>query len=299
MDLVEFEQGRFEQIRDDFLRFASYARPDAGAPLADRMTVSILPISALCGDNVVGRSQRMPWFEGASLLDQLEACPDRPSLEQSRVRLVVQCVIRPRNGSAEQGLVYGGRMAAGSLSVGDSVVALPSLRRSNITSIRVGWESVVRCTAPASVSVTLSDDIGLARGDTLVVASNMDVPELAPSLTRDFEATVVWMGSRPLVVGQQVIIKHGCRSLSGVVRSLADRFSVQSLKLEPRVEELELNHFGRAGLRLSEELACDPYRVCRETGSFILIDEASNSTVGAGMIIESVGGAVMAGRGAP
>jgi bifunctional enzyme CysN/CysC len=83
MDLVEFEQGRFEQIRDDFLRFASYARPDAGAPLADRMTVSILPISALCGDNVVGRSQRMPWFEGASLLDQLDACPDRPSLEQS------------------------------------------------------------------------------------------------------------------------------------------------------------------------------------------------------------------------
>jgi bifunctional enzyme CysN/CysC len=98
------------------------------------------------------------------------------------------------------------------------------------------------------------------------------------------------MASQPLVVGQQVTVKHGCRLLVGVVRSMADRFSVQTLELEPTVGELELNHIGRVGLRLSGDLVCDPYRLCRETGSFILIDEASNNTVGAGMIQRTGGG---------
>jgi sulfate adenylyltransferase subunit 1 (EFTu-like GTPase family) len=119
----------------------------------------------------------------------------------------------------------------------------------------------------------------------------MEVPELAPSVTRDLEATVVWMGTQPLVVGQQVTVKHGCRLLTGVVCSMADRFSVQTLELEPTMRELELNHIGRVGLRLSGDVVCDPYRLCRETGSLILIDDASNNTVGAGMI-QSTGGGV-------
>ncbi len=308
MDLVGFDQARFEAIRADFLRFAASARPDGGQTVSERAAIAFIPLCALDGDNIIERSPRTPWFKGPPLLERLETAPDRASLERDvGLRLPVQYVIRPLGSgpaarpapahsahSAHQGRrAYAGRLAAGRLKVGDEVAVLPSGLRSRVSRIFIGWQEVGECAAGSSPSVLLADDLDVARGDVLVSQSGppgtstaLSPPAgQAPMVTRDLEATLVWMSPQPLAPGRRLIIKHAARSLPATVRGLADRLDVASLHLDPAPAELALNQIGRAQIRLSAELVCDPYASCRDMGAFILIDDASSATLGAGLIL--------------
>jgi len=275
MDLVGYERAPFDAIREAFGGFArelGIAEP------------TFVPISALEGDNVVTVSPRMPWYEGPALLDHLEEVEvphDHPEREQAR--FPVQWVIRVGAGDSEDRTRdyrgYAGQLAGGELFPGDEVVVLPCAQRTRIAAIDTYEGEVARARAPQSVTLRLADDIDVSRGDLICRLAG------APTVSRELEADVCWMSERPLTAGGRYVIKHTTRSARAVVGRLVHRVDVQTLATDSGASELGLNDIGRVALRTSSELAFDPYRTNRSTGSFILIDESSNDTVGAGMIV--------------
>jgi len=299
MDLVDHSRARFEELVGDFESFAQKlsAMPAAHAGAAVDLQgerragpeVTYIPISALDGDNVVSRSELMDWYDGPALLDLLEEVDvaydhphDRPA------RFPVQWVIRPANGKsvpAGRGAPmsgdyrgYAGQLASGSLRVGEEVVALPSGRRTRIAAIDTYEGALEEALAPMSVTLRLEDDLDVSRGELICR------PEQAPTVARELRADVCWLNERALRAGGRYVIKHTTRSATAIVEALEDRVDVHTLERAPAPGALELNDIGRVRLRTSAPLAFDPYVGNRRTGSFILIDEASNETVGAGMI---------------
>jgi bifunctional enzyme CysN/CysC len=280
MDLVDYDERRFDEIVADFAAFAEKL-PDCD--LLD------IPISALRGDNVVERSSRMPWYDGPTLLrhlEEVEVSYDHP--DDVPARFPVQWVIRT-GGSEGEYRGYAGQLASGALRAGDEVVVLPSGQRTRIAGIDTYEGELAEIVAPLSATLRLEDDLDVSRGD-LVAA--IDEP---PVVAREFEADVCWMDSRPLQAGRRYAIKHTTREAAAIVEAVLDRTDVHTLERSPDPGMLELNDIGRVALRTSAPLAIDPYRANRRTGSFILIDEASNATVGAGMI----SGAAVPGAAVP
>jgi bifunctional enzyme CysN/CysC len=266
MDLVEFDEEIFDAIVRDFSDFAR------GLNVRD---IVYVPISARHGDNVVGRSERMPWYGGAPLLEHLESVQVADDRNVDEARFPVQWVIRDPD-SDYRG--YAGQVAGGILRPGDEVLVLPSRARTRIARIDTFDGPVQEAFAPMSVTVLLEDDVDVSRGDLICH------PDDAPELAREVEATVCWMTDAPLRAGGRYAIKHATHAARAIVEEVVDHVDVHTLAPDATATELGLNDIGRVRLRTSKPLAFDPYLRNRSTGSFILIDEGTNDTVGAGMI---------------
>ncbi|HME05284.1 MAG TPA: GTP-binding protein [Solirubrobacteraceae bacterium] len=282
MDLVEHSQARFDEVAAEFESFAPILRRD-GRRAGHQYEIKYIPISALYGDNVVERSQAMGWYEGPALLELLEQVDvaydhphDRPA------RLPVQWVIRPSSGDPDyqdyRG--YAGQLASGALRQGDEVVVLPSGERTRIAAIDTYEGELEEAVAPMSVALRLQDELDVSRGELICH------PERAPTVAREVAADVCWMADRPLRAGGRYLLKQTTRTVTAVVDQIDDLLDVHTLERDAPPTELALNDIGRVRLRTSSPLVFDPYKSNRRTGSFILIDEATNGTVGAGMIAD-------------
>jgi bifunctional enzyme CysN/CysC len=269
MDLVDWDPAIYERLREEFTVFA------AKLDVAD---VTVVPVSALHGDNIVHRSDASPWFAGPSLLHHLEhvhVASDRNLID---VRFPVQYVVRPQSARHPDYRGYAGTVAGGVLKPGDDVMVLPSGLTSRIAGIDTAHGPVDEAFPPMSVVLRLEDDLDVSRGDMICRPHN------APRGTQDIEAMVCWMTDRPLRPGAKLLIKHTTRTARTVVRELRYQLDVNTLHRHEGVPELGLNDIGRVRLRTTQPLFLDDYRRNRATGGFILIDEATNATAGAGMV---------------
>jgi bifunctional enzyme CysN/CysC len=272
MDLVEYSEEVFDQIVEEFDRFA------ARLELPD---VTFIPISALLGDNVVERSESMPWYQGPPLLYHLEHVHIASDRNLIDVRFPVQWVIRPQSSQAGDYRGYAGQVAGGIMRPGDEVVVLPGGQRSTIAGIDTFDGPVEEAFPPMSVAVRLSDDIDVSRGSTIVRTHNQ------PSVSNRFEALLCWMSEQPLQRGRRYIVKHTTRSAMVGSVDVRYRIDVETLRRDEQVQTLELNDLARVHLELSSPLVFDSYRRNRLTGSLIVIDEATNDTVAAGVILDT------------
>ncbi len=270
MDLVDYSEARYEEIRADFENFA------ARLEIND---ISFIPMSALHGDNVVERSANMSWYQGPSLLHYLDNVHIGSDRDLINCRFPVQWIIRPHSDEHHDYRGYAGVVAAGVFKVGDEVVALPSGFKSRIKSITRGDESLDFAQPPMSVSITLETDIDISRGDMLCR------PDNRPIVGQDVEAMVVWMSETPMQPRKKYAIKHTSRAARCLVTDLKYRVNINTLHRDLDAKELGLNEIGRIAMRSTAPLFFDPYRKCRSTGSFIIMDEATNATVGAGLIL--------------
>ncbi|TVQ63277.1 MAG: sulfate adenylyltransferase subunit CysN [Phycisphaerales bacterium] len=270
MDLVNWDEGVFEKIRADYEDFA------AKLEIAD---VTFIPMSALLGDNVVTRSEHMAWYQGPSLMHHLEHVHIASDRDLINARFPVQWVVRPQSDEHHDYRGYAGQVASGVFRPGDRVVALPGGFESAIATVEVGGEPVEQAFAPMSVTITLEDDIDVSRGDCICK------PDNRPHVGQDVEAMLVWMADEPMHPRKKYAIKHTSRLARCMVTALKYRLNIETLHKEPEAEGLTLNEIGRVSLRTTAPLMFDPYRQTRQTGCFILIDEATNRTVGAGMIL--------------
>jgi bifunctional enzyme CysN/CysC len=270
MDLVGWSEARFDEIRAEVVAFA------AELAVTD---VTFIPMSALLGDNVVERSTNLPWFDGDPLLAHLEAVrvPDEGS--GVGARFPVQWVIRPRSGADLDYRGYAGTVAAGTLRVGDPVVALPSGRTSTIATIDRFEGPVDEAGAGMAVTVRLTDDLDVSRGELLVHPSDR------PVVGQDLEAELCWLGEQPLLSRGLYTLKHTTNSTRALVTEVVDQLEVPTGGRDPGAIQLGTNDLGRVRLRATTPLVYDPYRRNRATGGFILIDEVSNTTVAAGMLL--------------
>lgn len=270
MDLVNYDEGVFEAIREEFGEFATRLRV---------RDLTFIPVSALHGDNVVTRSPNMPWFDGAPLLSHLEHLHVASDRNLVDVRFPVQYVVRPQSYEILDYRGYAGTVASGVLKPGDPVRALPSGLESTIASIDTADGPVDEAFPPMAVTITLADDIDISRGDMLCRPHNI------PSVVQDLDALVCWMDeSASLDKGRRYAIKHTTRWARAVVKDVSYRIDVNTLHRDESAVGLSLNEIGRVQLRVTKPLFVDPYQQNRETGSFILVDEGTNKTVAAGII---------------
>ena len=269
MDLVAFSQATFDSIRTDFGAWLAQ-HPELAAD------VRYLPLSALAGDNVVEPSARMPWYGGPTLVQLLESAPAGQPATEAPLRLPVQWVCRP-SGCGFRG--YAGRIESGSLAVGDEVVVLPGGQRSRVVRVALGEVELQSAVAGQSVMVSLADERDVSRGDMLVRA---DEPQPAPR--REFAATVCWLTATPLAPARTYLLAHTTRSVKARVTGVEARLDVHTLAWRADGDAVGLNDIVRLTLKTQQPLAADSYRANRNTGSFVLIDEASNDTVAAGLI---------------
>lgn len=266
MDLVDYSQDVYENIRKDFSEFA------AKLEISD---ITFIPVSALKGDNIVNPSENMSWYRGSTLLNYLETIHIASDRNLIDLRLPVQHVLRPDR--TFRG--YLGTVASGTVKPGEEVMILPSGIRSRVKTVFSPDGEVPEGFAPMAVGVTLEDEIDVSRGDMLVHINNV------PRVDRKFEAMIVWMAEDAMVPGKQYIIKHTTRMIPGSISELRFRVDVNTLH-RSQADGLELNEIGRAVVTLSRPIAYDPYNRNRTTGAFIIIDRLTNNTVGAGMILD-------------
>ena len=238
-------------------------------------------MSALRGDNVVKRSEAMPWFDGPTLLEHLETVEIAGDRDLDSRRFPVQWVIRPMSEEHHDYRGYAGQVAGGVWRAGDDVLVLPSGLRTRVAAVEQADGLLEHAVPGMSVTIRLEDDLDISRGDMLCD------PDDAPALSRQLEATVCWMSERVLQPGARLSVKQTSRSVRAVVDEIASVLDVTSLEGDESRHELALNDIGTVTLRLSAPLAVDRYAENRATGSFILIDEATNDTVAAGMVIAS------------
>ncbi|SPM41326.1 Sulfate adenylyltransferase subunit 1, EFTu-like GTPase family [Mycobacterium numidiamassiliense] len=273
IDLIDFDQAGFAEVSDQLRQLA--------ARLGE-VDITVIPLAAKHGDNVVHRSDRTPWYSGPTLLEYLESIElAAPQAEPSRLRLPVQWVSRP---IADVRRRYTGRLAAGTLSVGDPVVSLPAGTRSTVTALDTLDDDRATGVAPLSVSIELADDIDVGRGDVLVSGAE---DATLPVLARELHATVCWFVDSPLRAGDRVALKQTTKTVRATVQELHSRLDPETLDELDQPVELTLNDIGTVTLRTSSVVIADPYTDNRDSGAFILIDETTNDTVGAGTIIEA------------
>jgi sulfate adenylyltransferase large subunit len=274
MDLVDYDEEVFDRIEDELTDWAARL---------DIWDITFIPIAALHGDNVVERSENMPWYGGPPLLYHLEHVVISTDRNLADVRFPVQWVIRPMADEHHDYRGYAGQVAAGVLRPGDEVQVMPSGQQTRIAAIDT-FEGEVDAAFPTmSVTLRLEDQLDISRGDMVVNPDDPPVP------ARELEAMVCWMSSKPLSAGARYVLKHTTRSVRAVVDELEHQVDVNTLEHGP-AQELGLNEIGRVKLRTSSPVMVDRYRRNRTVGSFILIDEASNDTVGAGMIVHASSG---------
>ena len=276
MDLVGYDQSVFEEICAEFSKFATKL---------EVQDLTFIPISALNGDNVVDRSANMPWYDGPSLLHHLEHLHIASDRNLIDVRFPVQYVIRP-HASSDPELHdyrgYAGQVAGGVLKPGDEVLHMPSGFSTRIKKIELAGQEVEEAFPPMSVTLLLDDDVDISRGDLICRPNNR------PAAAQDIEGMVCWMSAdRPLAPRSRLIVKHTTRTVKAIVTDLHYRIDVNTLHRDETATQLGLNEIGRVRMRLTQPVFADPYSRNRLTGGMILIDEATNTTVGTVMITDA------------
>lgn len=270
MDLVNYKEETFESIKKEFENFAAKL---------DILDIHYIPISALCGDNVVEKSENMPWYQGGTLLYTLENVHIGSDYNHVDSRFPVQYIIRPQSGEYPDYRSYAGRVEGGIFRPGDEIIALPSGLSTRIRSIDTMGGPVDEAFAPMSVAFTLEDDIDISRGDMIVKSTNQ------PQLAQDIELMVCWLNETPLIPGAKYAIKHTTKEARCIVKEVRYKLDITTLSQLEDGATLGLNDIGRIKIRTTSPLFFDSYPTNRGTGSLILINEFTNETVGAGMII--------------
>jgi sulfate adenylyltransferase subunit 1 len=270
MDLVDFSRERYEEIRRDFSDFINR--------LGGAAETYLIPISALQGDHVTEPSDRMSWYTGPRLLELLESIQVDDAAYKQPFRFAVQLVSRPpATPEFPDFRGYMGRVASGSVKVGDRIIVLPSGGRSTVTSIVTRDGKLNEAWARQSVTITLADDLDISRGD---IISLEDRP---PAARTDFKATLCWMNERKLHLNHRYVLRQTTKSVRAIINEIDYRLNVNTLERESPVSELQTNDIGQVRIKTLQPVVCDPYSVNRQTGGFIIVDE-NNDTVAAGMI---------------
>jgi sulfate adenylyltransferase subunit 1 len=269
MDMVDYSQARFEEIVSEYKAFAAQL---------DLHDVHCIPLSALNGDMVVDRGENLDWYKGPALLEFLEEVEIDHDVNTSDFRFPVQWVCRPQTSEHHDFRGFAGRIEAGEVSVGDEITILPSGRTTTVKEIVTYDGNLTTAFAPQSVTLTLNDEIDISRGDMFVKTSAHP-----PKVEKEFEATLCWLSEAPLDRNRKYLVKHTTRSAKCLFSRLDYRVDVNTLE-QHAVEKLNMNDIAHVAIKVQSPLVFDSYDIDRATGSFIVIDEASNNTVAAGMI---------------
>lgn len=270
MDLVNYSEEVFEKIVEDYKSFSSKLE------VSD---IQFVPISALHGDNVVNRSENMPWYQGATLMHVLETVHIESDHNHIDARFPVQYVIRPQTKEHADFRGYAGRIAGGIFRSGDEVLVLPSGYTTRIKSVYLADKRIEEAFAPMSVVMTLEDDVDVSRGDMICKPNNQ------PEVSQDIDMMICWMNPRTVSLQTKFIIRHTTREVRGILKDIHYRLDINTLQRVEGVDQLMMNDLARVKIRTAQPLLFDSYRRNRVTGSLILIDEGTNETVGAGMIV--------------
>ena len=271
MDLVNYEEDAYEKVLRQFSEFASR--------LENVSELTFIPLSALKGDNVVERSDNMPWYKGAPLLYHLENVYVGSDANHVDARFPVQWVIRPHSDRHHDFRGFAGRVAGGVFKLGDEITALPSGFTTKISKIMLGEKEIEEAFFPQSVTIQLEDEIDISRGDMLVKPNNQ------PNSSQDLDARICWFsGSKKLTQGGKYLIKHTTKTAQAMISEITYKVDVNSLRKNEEDKEFNMNDIGRIKFRTSEPIFYDTYRRNRNTGSFILIDPFTHQTLAAGML---------------
>lgn len=271
MDLVGWDQGVFERIRDEFTDFVSKLQIN---------DLQFIPISALLGDNIVDRSEHMEWYEGTTLLYYLEHVHTGSDFNLIDCRFPVQYVVRPQSQEFHDYRGYAGTIAGGVFKPGDEVMLLPSGFKTKIARIDSPMGALEEAYAPMAVTLLLEDDFDLSRGDMIVRPNNQ------PDATQDLEVMLCWLSDRPPMPRSRYILRHTTQELKAMLTEVRYKLDINTLHRDPDNRQLQMNDVARVVLRTTKPVYIDPYRRNRATGSMILIDEATNNTVAAAMVLE-------------
>jgi len=270
MDLVDYSEEVYNNIVSDFTSFSSKLG------IKD---IQFIPISALNGDNVVNRSDNMNWYQGSTLMYHLETVHISSDHNLVDCRFPIQSVIRPHTRDHQDYRGFAGRIDGGVFKPGDKVKTLPSGFISTIKTIELNGEQISEAFAPMSVTMTLEDEIDNSRGDMIVRENNV------PEIGQDIEVLVTWMSTRPIQSRTKVVIKHTTNETIGMVKELKYKIDINTLHRLENIDNVEMNDIARLSIRTAKPLFYDAYKRNRQTGSIIIIDEQTNETIGAGMII--------------
>ena len=270
MDLVDYSKDIYNSVVEDYQKFSSKL---------DVQDVRFIPISALEGDNVVNTSNKMPWYSGGSLMYNLENIYISSDVNHIDARLPIQYVIRPQKHEYRDYRGYSGRIEGGAFRKGDEITVLPSGFTSFIKTVELNGENIEEAYSPMSVTVTLKDDLDISRGDMIVKKNNI------PIISQDLDLMICWMSDVNLLNNKKVIIKHTTNECIGIITELVYKLDINTLHSVKDIVEFKLNDIGRISIRASKSLFFDSYKKNRQTGSVILIDPITNSTIAAGMIL--------------
>jgi len=270
MDLVDFSQEVFDKIVADYKEMSSSI---------ELGNVTFIPISAKLGDNVVNKSENMPWYTGKALLDFLETV-QLPVESEDSMRLPVQYVVRPISDKFPDFRGYAGRLAEGSIKKGDKIKVYPSEMTSSVTGVYLGEKELETAVSPESVDITLSDDIDISRGDVIVAVDGKQ-----PHIEQDVLLNVCWFRNSPMQQGKKYVIRHATQQTLGIIKEIEYKIDINTREKEYGVDKLIMNDIARVRLKTADPLIFDYYKDNRTMGSLIFIEEGTNDTVGAGMIV--------------
>ncbi|WP_452602021.1 sulfate adenylyltransferase subunit 1 [Pontimicrobium sp. MEBiC06410] len=271
MDLVDFSEEKYNAIKSDFEALMS--KRDY-----KEQNITFVPVSALKGDNVVNKSENTPWYSGNTLLEYLENINNEDIYNTGTPRFPVQYVIRPKTSAFHDFRGYAGKVYGGELSVGDDIVVLPSQTKSKIKDIHFYDKKVETAARRSSVLITLQDDVNISRGDMIVKVNDL------PTIKRQFTATVSWMDSKNLTLGEKYVLQHGVNKVLAKVDTIHHKINPDYSGIEEDVNALQMNDIATVSFKLNKPVYYDAFKEHRTNGSFILIDSQSNNTVGAGFI---------------
>ncbi len=271
MDLVDFSEERYNEIKSDFEKLA--AKSDY-----DDQSITFIPVSALKGDNVVKPSQIMTWYEGETLIDNLEKLDTTDIYNRGKTRFPVQYVIRPKTQEYHDYRAYAGKVYGGNINVGDDVVVLPSQTKTKVKDIYFNGEKYKTAARRSSISITLENDVNVSRGDMIVRADEL------PKIDKKFTATICWMDAQELRAGSKYIIQHGINKVLAKVSTLNNKIETDFSGVETNVSSLLMNDIASVSFQLNKPIFFDAFKEHRTNGAFILIDPQNNNTVGVGFI---------------
>jgi sulfate adenylyltransferase subunit 1 len=272
MDLVQYQESKFNDIQSKLSELVAKTTFHG-------QTVSYLPISSLFGQNITKKAEEMPWFKGNTLLEELETFEFAETLAQAPARFPVQFVVRPMTEAYHDYRGYAGKISSGTFKVGDEIRVLPTGQTSTIATIEKFENSLDQAIAGESIVMTLSNDIDISRGNSIVLASETNVPSL-----KDFSAKVCWLDHQALSSGKTYLLQHGIHITKAKITHITERLDVNQQTSTSEVGQLNLNEIGKISLKTAQAISADQYAENPSNGSFILIDEFSNATVGVGFV---------------
>ena len=272
MDLVQYQESTFENIKQSLAQLIAQTSFDG-------QHVSFLPISSLFGENITKQSDKMPWYNGKSLLGELEDFQFAETLAQAPARFPVQWVIRPKTEAHHDYRGYAGKISSGTFKIGDKVKVLPTEQESVIASIERFSDTLEKAEAGDSVVITLDHDVDISRGNTLVLADDHSAPQL-----KDFSAKICWLDHQALTAGKTYLLQHGVHLTKAKIVQVKEKLDVVAQSSDSQVDALKLNEIGTIHIKTAQAIIADKYAENPANGAFILIDEFSNSTVGVGFV---------------